>query len=73
MPIRTPTAALCCATCSLPDFGDYAVKVPNPGAVNAEATRVQGQFIRDVIKLNPNNFRVFSPDETTSNRWGGCI
>jgi xylulose-5-phosphate/fructose-6-phosphate phosphoketolase len=58
---------------SLPDFGDYAVKVATPGAVNAEATRVQGQFIRDVMKLNPNNFRVFSPDETTSNRWGAVF
>jgi len=53
----------------LPDFRDYAVKMPKPGAVDAEATRVQGQFIRDVIKLNPANFRVFSPDETSSNRW----
>ena len=52
----------------LPDFRDYAVKMPKPGAVDAEATRVQGQFIRDVIKLNPANFRVFSPDETSSNR-----
>ena len=41
--------------------------------MNAEATRVQGQFIRDVIKLNPKNFRVFSPDETTSNRWGAVF
>ena len=57
----------------LPDFRDYAVKVPKPGAVNAEATRVQGQFIRDVIKLNQQNFRVFSPDETTSNRWGAVF
>jgi xylulose-5-phosphate/fructose-6-phosphate phosphoketolase len=57
----------------LPDFVDYSVKVPKPGAVNAEATRVQGQFMRDVIKLNPNNFRVFSPDETTSNRWGAVF
>jgi xylulose-5-phosphate/fructose-6-phosphate phosphoketolase len=57
----------------LPDFGDYAVKVATPGAVDAESTRVQGQFIRDVIKLNPNNFRVFSPDETTSNRWGAVF
>jgi len=53
----------------MPDFRDYAVKVPNPGTVVAEATRVQGQFIRDVMKLNPGNFRVFSPDETASNRW----
>jgi xylulose-5-phosphate/fructose-6-phosphate phosphoketolase len=57
----------------LPDFVDYAVKVARPGAVNAEATRVQGQFIRDVMKQNPNNFRVFSPDETTSNRWGAVF
>jgi xylulose-5-phosphate/fructose-6-phosphate phosphoketolase len=41
--------------------------------VTAEATRVQGQFVRDVIKLNPKNFRVFSPDETTSNRWGAVF
>jgi xylulose-5-phosphate/fructose-6-phosphate phosphoketolase len=57
----------------LPDFRDYAVKVPKPGAVEGEATRVQGQFIRDVIKLNPANFRVFSPDETSSNRWGAVF
>ena len=57
----------------LPNFGDYAVKVPKPGAVTAEATRVQGQFIRDVIRLNPKTFRVFSPDETTSNRWGAVF
>ena len=57
----------------LPDFTDYAVKLPKPGAVNAEATRIQGQFIRDVMKLNLNNFRVFSPDETTSNRWGAVF
>ncbi len=57
----------------LPDFRDYAVKVPKPGAVEGEATRVQGQFIRDVVKLNPKNFRVFSPDETTSNRWGAVF
>jgi xylulose-5-phosphate/fructose-6-phosphate phosphoketolase len=57
----------------LPDFRDYAVKVPKPGAVDGEATRVQGEFIRDVIKRNPENFRVFSPDETTSNRWGAVF
>lgn len=57
----------------LPDFRDYAVKVPAPGATEAEATRVQGQFIRDVIKLNPTTFRVFSPDETDSNRWGAVF
>jgi xylulose-5-phosphate/fructose-6-phosphate phosphoketolase len=57
----------------LPDFRDYAVKVPKPGAVDGEATRVQGEFIRDVVKLNSKNFRVFSPDETTSNRWGAVL
>jgi xylulose-5-phosphate/fructose-6-phosphate phosphoketolase len=59
----------------LPDFRDYAVKVPKPGAVEAEATRVQGQFIRDVLKLNADrrNFRVFSPDETASNRWNAVF
>ena len=53
----------------MPDFRNYAVKVPKPGAVVAEPTRVQGQLIRDVIKLNPDNFLVFGPDEVASNRW----
>jgi xylulose-5-phosphate/fructose-6-phosphate phosphoketolase len=57
----------------LPDFRDYAVKVPRPGAVDGEATHVQGQFIRDVTKRNPTSFRVFSPDETSSNRWGAVF
>ena len=57
----------------LPDFRDYAVNVTTPGGVQGEATRVQGEFIRDVIKLNTANFRVFSPDETTSNRWGAVF
>jgi xylulose-5-phosphate/fructose-6-phosphate phosphoketolase len=54
----------------MPDFREYAVKVARPGGVSAEATRVLGEFIRDVIKLNddPRNFRVFGPDETASNR-----
>jgi phosphoketolase len=56
----------------MPDFRDYAVQVTKPGVVEGEATRVQGQFIRDVFRLNADarNFRVFSPDETASNRWG---
>jgi xylulose-5-phosphate/fructose-6-phosphate phosphoketolase len=56
----------------LPNYRDYAVKVPQPGGATAEATRVQGGYIRDVLKLNQarRNFRVFSPDETASNRWG---
>jgi xylulose-5-phosphate/fructose-6-phosphate phosphoketolase len=53
----------------LPDFRRHAVAVPQPGSVDAEATRVQGRFIRDVLAANPGNFRVFSPDETASNRW----
>jgi xylulose-5-phosphate/fructose-6-phosphate phosphoketolase len=55
----------------LPDFRDYAVEVPSPGEVNAEATRVMGQFLRDVMKLSleRKNFRLFSPDENNSNRW----
>ena len=57
----------------LPDFRDYAVAVQRPGAVEAEATRVQGQFIRDVITLNKHTFRVFSPDETNSNRWNAVF
>ncbi|MDP3664960.1 MAG: phosphoketolase family protein [Nitrosomonas sp.] len=57
----------------LPDFRDYAVKVAKPGTVTAEATRTQGEFIRDVVKLNTTNFRVFSPDETASNRWGAVF
>ncbi len=57
----------------LPDFRDYAVPVDQPGGVEGEATRIQGQFIRDVIRQNPSNFRVFSPDETTSNRWGAVF
>jgi xylulose-5-phosphate/fructose-6-phosphate phosphoketolase len=53
----------------MPDFRTHAVAVARPGAVNAETTRVQGLFIRDVMRLNMHNFRVFSPDETSSNRW----
>ncbi len=54
----------------LPDFVDYAIEVPAPGAVMSEDTRVCGQFLRDVIKLNDDqrNFRIFGPDETASNR-----
>lgn len=55
----------------LPDFRDYAVEVSQPGAATAEATRVMGGFLRDVMKLNSDqrNFRLFSPDENNSNRW----
>jgi xylulose-5-phosphate/fructose-6-phosphate phosphoketolase len=52
----------------LPDFRDYAVKVARPGTTTSEATRVLGEFVRDVVKENPHNFRLFGPDETASNR-----
>jgi len=54
----------------LPDFRDYAVNVPKPGTIEAEATRVMGRFLRDVMKRNADsrNFRVMGPDETASNR-----
>ncbi|UCV02878.1 phosphoketolase [Dechloromonas denitrificans] len=57
----------------LPDYRDYAIQVPQPGGVKAEATRAQGEFIRDVVKGNPHTFRIFSPDETASNRWGAVF
>jgi xylulose-5-phosphate/fructose-6-phosphate phosphoketolase len=55
----------------MPDFQDYAVDVPSPGATDAESTRVMGKFLRDVMKANldSKNFRLFSPDESNSNRW----
>ncbi|MGE0625701.1 MAG: phosphoketolase [Pseudomonadales bacterium] len=54
----------------LPDFREFAVTVPTPGGCRAEATRVLGDFLRDVMRRNTQsrNFRVFGPDETASNR-----
>jgi xylulose-5-phosphate/fructose-6-phosphate phosphoketolase len=52
----------------LPDFTDYAVAVDKPAAGTAEATRVLGMFLRDVIVRNPDRFRLMGPDETASNR-----
>ncbi len=54
----------------LPDFRAYAVQIDAPGNVLAEATRVTGVFLRDVLKANAAsaNFRIFGPDETASNR-----
>jgi xylulose-5-phosphate/fructose-6-phosphate phosphoketolase len=59
----------------LPDFRDYAVEVSKSGTVEAEATRVMGQFLRDVMKSNTEsgNFRVMGPDETASNRLGAIF
>ncbi|MGA2184385.1 MAG: phosphoketolase family protein [Bryobacteraceae bacterium] len=54
----------------MPDFRQYAVPVTTPGTSRAESTRVLGNLLRDVMKLNADekNFRVFGPDETASNR-----
>ncbi len=54
----------------MPSFRDFAVKLPDPGAMEAEATRVLGRFLREVMRLNMKsaNFRLFGPDETASNR-----
>jgi len=52
----------------LPDFTKYALDVPGPGEVAAEAPRKLGEFLRDILKMNPENFRLFCPDETNSNR-----
>jgi xylulose-5-phosphate/fructose-6-phosphate phosphoketolase len=52
----------------LPDFRDYAIPVEKPGQTAAENTRPLGRFLRDVMRLNPKTFRVFGPDENSSNR-----
>ena len=54
----------------LPDFRYYALDIRGPGRIDGEATRVSGKFLRDVMRLNDSarNFRMMSPDETTSNR-----
>ena len=52
----------------LPDFRSYAIAVEKPGQASAENTRPLGKFLRDVVRLNPTNFRVFGPDENTSNK-----
>ena len=52
----------------VPNIDKYAVKFTHPGEIEKEDMRVLGEFIRDIIKENPNNFRVFGPDETMSNR-----
>ena len=54
----------------MPDFRDYAVEVPFPGAVEAQDMAKVGEFVRDIYRLNAErrNFRSFGPDETTSNR-----
>jgi xylulose-5-phosphate/fructose-6-phosphate phosphoketolase len=59
----------------MPDYRDYAVDVDKPGATIAEATKVLGDFLRDIMKrnLDSKNFRIFAPDELTSNRLGAVL
>ncbi|HZF23882.1 MAG TPA: phosphoketolase family protein, partial [Burkholderiales bacterium] len=59
----------------MPDFREYTVRVLKPGQTTAEATRVMGALLRDVMKLNASerNFRLFGPDETASNRLGAVF
>ncbi|WP_033438784.1 phosphoketolase family protein [Saccharothrix sp. NRRL B-16314] len=52
----------------MPDFRDHAVTVDRPAAASSEATKVLGAFLRDVVRLNPDNFLVMGPDEVASNR-----
>jgi len=57
----------------LPELRDHALAVAAPGSVMAESTRVQGDYLREVMRQNMRNFRIFSPDETASNRWGALF
>jgi xylulose-5-phosphate/fructose-6-phosphate phosphoketolase len=58
---------------AIPDFRDYGVAVPRPGTTTSEATSVLGGFLRDVVAANRDNFRLFGPDETASNRLGAVF
>ncbi|MBK7900836.1 MAG: phosphoketolase family protein [Betaproteobacteria bacterium] len=58
---------------NLPNFRDYGVAVPAPGAALAESTRAMGVYLRDVMRANVDNFRLFGPDETASNRLGAVF
>ncbi len=57
----------------MPDFREHAVEVAAPGTGATEATRVLGGLLRDVIRLNPDSFRLMGPDETASNRLGAVF
>ncbi|MBW4655329.1 MAG: phosphoketolase family protein [Kaiparowitsia implicata GSE-PSE-MK54-09C] len=52
----------------MPDFKHYAVEIPKPGSIEAGNTLPLGNFLRDVMRFNLHNFRMFGPDETASNR-----
>ena len=57
----------------LPEIDGFAVDVPHPGATISEATRALGAWLAEVIRRNPDRFRIFGPDETASNRLGGVF
>ena len=57
----------------LPDFRKYAIDVPKPAVTHAESTRRLGELMRDIYSANPDRFRLFSPDETNSNRLGAVF
>ncbi|WP_250037840.1 phosphoketolase family protein [Paractinoplanes maris] len=57
----------------LPDFRDYAIDVTAPAILRAESTRKLGEYMRDIYSTNPDRFRLFSPDETNSNRLGAVF
>jgi len=59
-----------CRALRIPDFRRYGIEVAKPGRERVNNTVPLGQMLRDILKLNPENFRVFGPDETTSNRLG---
>jgi len=61
-------AGIVCRELRMPDFREYGITINKPGVQRAENTRPLGVFLRDIMRLNPDNFRVFGPDETTSNR-----
>ena len=62
-------------TLQMPDFRNYAVDVPAPGAHQEQDTLILGNFLRDVVKMNSDqrNFRIFGPDETVSNLLGAVL
>ncbi|HSR22494.1 MAG TPA: phosphoketolase family protein, partial [Candidatus Eisenbacteria bacterium] len=57
----------------LPDYRDYAVEVTKPATTHSSPTAALGPWLRDVIRRNPENFRLFGPDETASNRLGAVF
>ncbi len=57
----------------MPDIDDYAREVPKPATVREESTRALGEFMRELYRRNPKNFRLFCPDETNSNRLGAVF